>query len=71
MKKMKLIQLWNKYSQKIIGSLKCSQGGHNLTNKLLRKLFSDQKNYSLIYVGIIIDYYFSFVKMVNYIEFVL
>ena len=33
---------------KMIGSLKCSQGGHNLTNKLLRKLFSDQKNYSLI-----------------------
>ena len=32
---------------RIIGSLKCSQGGHNLTNKLLRKLFSDQKNYSL------------------------
>ena len=33
---------------KIIGSLTCSQGGHYLTNKLLRKLFSDQKNYSLI-----------------------
>ena len=33
---------------KIIGSLKCSQGGHNLTNKLLRKVFSDQNNYSLI-----------------------
>ncbi len=33
---------------KMIGSLKCSQGGHHLTNKLLRKLFSDQKNYSLI-----------------------
>ncbi len=33
---------------KIIGSLKCSQGGHNLTNKLLRKLFSNEKNYSLI-----------------------
>ena len=33
---------------KIIGSVKCSQGGHNLTNKLLRKLFSDQNNYSLI-----------------------
>ncbi len=33
---------------KIIGSVKCSQGGHNLTNKLLRKIFSDQKNYSLI-----------------------
>ena len=32
---------------KIIGSLTCSQGGHNLTNKLLRKLFSDKKNYSL------------------------
>ena len=33
---------------KMIGSLKCSQGGHYLTNKLLRKLFSDRKNYSLI-----------------------
>ena len=33
---------------KMIGSLKCSQGGHHLTNKLLRKLFSNQKNYSLI-----------------------
>ena len=33
---------------KMIGSLTCSQGGHYLTNKLLRKLFSDQKNYSLI-----------------------
>ncbi len=33
---------------KIIGSLKCSQGGHYLTNKLLRKLFRDRENYSLI-----------------------
>ena len=33
---------------KIIGSLTCSQGGHHLTNKLLRKLFSDKNNYSLI-----------------------
>ncbi len=33
---------------KIIGSLKCSQGGHNLTNKLLRKIFSDRENFSLI-----------------------
>ena len=33
---------------KIIGSLTCSQGGHYLTNKLLRKLFNDRKNYSLI-----------------------
>ncbi len=33
---------------KIIGSVHCSQGGHNLTNKLLRKIFSDKANYSLI-----------------------
>ncbi len=33
---------------KIIGSLKCSQGGHKLTNELLRKVFSDDSNYSLI-----------------------
>ena len=33
---------------KIIGNIKCSQGGHNLTNQLLRKIFSDETNYSLI-----------------------
>ena len=33
---------------RLIGSLKCRHGGHNLTNKLLRKVFSDNKNYSLI-----------------------
>ena len=33
---------------KIIGSIKCSQGGHSLTNKLLRKIFSNKSNYSLI-----------------------
>ena len=33
---------------RLIGSLKCSHGGHSLTNKLLRKTFSDTKNYSLI-----------------------
>ena len=33
---------------KIIGSMKCSQGGHKLSNELLRKIFSDEKNYSLI-----------------------
>ena len=33
---------------KIIGSIKCSQGGHNLTNQLLKKIFSSQENYSLI-----------------------
>ena len=33
---------------KIIGSIKCSQGGHKLTNQLLRKIFNNQNNYSLI-----------------------
>ncbi len=33
---------------RLIGSLKCKHGGHSLTNKLLRKVFSDTKNYSLI-----------------------
>tara|TARA_B100000242_G_scaffold61207_1_gene36814 strand:+ start:583 stop:1503 length:921 start_codon:yes stop_codon:yes gene_type:complete len=33
---------------KIIGSVICSQGGHYLTNKLLREVFKDPKNYSLI-----------------------
>ena len=33
---------------RIIGSLKCSHGGHSLTNKLLRKVFSNPRNYSLI-----------------------
>ena len=32
---------------KIIGSIKCSQGGHSLTNKLLRKVFKDKNNYSI------------------------
>ena len=33
---------------KIIGSVKCSQGGHYLTNKLLKEIFRDPDNYSLI-----------------------
>jgi len=33
---------------KIIGNVKCSQGGHNLTNQLLKKIFIDRSNYSLI-----------------------
>ena len=33
---------------KIIGSLKCSQGGHKMTNQLLREIFSNRNNYSLI-----------------------
>jgi len=32
---------------KIIGSLKCSQGGHRLTNRLLRKVFADKNNYTI------------------------
>ena len=33
---------------KIIGSLQCSQGGHNMTNQLLREVFRNKENYSLI-----------------------
>ncbi len=33
---------------RLIGSLKCKHGGHSLTNKLLRKVFSDNRNYSLL-----------------------
>ena len=33
---------------KIIGSIKCSQGGHYLTNRLLKEVFKDPANYSLI-----------------------
>ncbi len=33
---------------RLIGSLRCRNGGHSLTNKLLRKVFSDNKNYSLL-----------------------
>ena len=33
---------------RIIGSIKCSQGGHYLTNKILRKVFKDNNNFSII-----------------------
>ena len=33
---------------KIIGKIICSQGGHKLTNQLLRKVFQQDKNFSLI-----------------------
>jgi UDP-3-O-[3-hydroxymyristoyl] N-acetylglucosamine deacetylase len=33
---------------KIIGKIVCSQGGHKLTNQLLRKVFDNKENYSLI-----------------------
>ena len=36
---------------KIIGKLSCSQGGHKLTNDLLRKVFLDKNNYSIIEIN--------------------
>ena len=33
---------------KIIGKIVCSQGGHKLTNQLLRKVFENDENFSLI-----------------------
>ena len=33
---------------KIIGKIVCSQGGHKLTNQLLRKVFENDQNFSLI-----------------------
>ena len=35
-------------SFRMIASIKCSQGGHYLTNQLLRKTFEDQKNFSIL-----------------------
>ena len=35
---------------KIIGKLKCSQGGHKLTNQLLRRVFENDTNFSIIEV---------------------
>ena len=33
---------------KIIGKLICSQGGHKLTNQLLRKVFQNKENFSIL-----------------------
>ena len=33
---------------RMIGSVKCSQGGHYLTNQILRKVFSHNENFSII-----------------------
>ncbi|WP_440643121.1 UDP-3-O-acyl-N-acetylglucosamine deacetylase [Candidatus Pelagibacter sp. HIMB123] len=33
---------------RIIGSVKCSRGGHYLTNQLLRKVFQNRENFSII-----------------------
>ena len=32
---------------KIVGKIKCSQGGHKLTNEILRKVFSNNQNFSI------------------------
>ena len=32
---------------KIVGKIVCSQGGHKLTNQLLRKVFDDNRNFSI------------------------
>tara|TARA_Y200000002_G_scaffold312906_2_gene270287 strand:+ start:272 stop:1186 length:915 start_codon:yes stop_codon:yes gene_type:complete len=32
---------------KVIGKIECSQGGHKLTNELLRKVYHNKKNFSL------------------------
>ena len=33
---------------RIVASVKCSQGGHYLTNQLLRKVFNNKENFSII-----------------------
>jgi UDP-3-O-[3-hydroxymyristoyl] N-acetylglucosamine deacetylase len=33
---------------RIIASIVCSRGGHFLTNQLLRKVFQDKENFSII-----------------------
>ena len=33
---------------RIIASIKCSQGGHFLTNQLLRKVFQNRANFSIL-----------------------
>ena len=36
---------------KIIGKVRCSQGGHKLTNDLLRKVFQNKENYSILEIN--------------------
>ena len=36
---------------KMVGKIKCTHGGHKLTNQLLRKVFSDKSNYSIIEIS--------------------
>ena len=35
---------------KILGTITCTQGGHNLTNQLLRKVFNNDQNFSILEV---------------------
>ena len=32
----------------MLADIKCSQGGHYLTNELLRKVFSDKANFTIL-----------------------
>ena len=36
---------------KIIGKIRCSQGGHKLTNDLLRKVLQNKENYSIFEIN--------------------
>ena len=38
---------------RIIASIKCSQGGHYLTNQLLRKVFQNQQNFSILEISVV------------------
>ena len=33
---------------RLVANIKCSQGGHYLTNQLLRKLFKNKENFSIL-----------------------
>ena len=33
---------------RIVASVECSQGGHYLTNQLLRKVFKNKENFSIL-----------------------
>ena len=37
---------------RIVASIKCSQGGHYLTNQLLRKLFENKDNFSILEISL-------------------
>ena len=48
----KILRLyWRSYillDYRIIASIICSQGGHYLTNQLLRKVFQNKENFSIL-----------------------